>query len=221
MAAGCAAPSRWRPTARYIGDKLGPYEIVAPIGAGGMGEVYKARDTRLRREVAVKTLPGEFAADTTRRQRFEAEARAASGVYLLRDGHLPQRTWQARARHLHPVTPPRYGSITRSFRVACRPGEVPFVRVVPSALGWDPPQVRPRRRSAGERGPEPIWPGGNPPPRISVGYRTRSPDRSSALRASSDRTTFRFFSVSAPVTLVALAEPHAPELALHGVARKP
>ena len=43
------------------GTRLGPYEIVAPIGAGGMGEVYKARDTRLDREVAVKILPAEFA----------------------------------------------------------------------------------------------------------------------------------------------------------------
>jgi Tol biopolymer transport system component len=63
-----------------VGDKLGPYEIVAPIGAGGMGEVYKARDARLKREVAVKTLSGEFAADTTRRQRFEAEARAVAAL---------------------------------------------------------------------------------------------------------------------------------------------
>ncbi len=59
---------------------LGPYEILAPIGAGGMGEVYKARDTRLDRTVAVKVLPAEWAGDVQRRQRFEREARAVSAL---------------------------------------------------------------------------------------------------------------------------------------------
>ena len=62
------------------GTKLGPYEVLAPIGAGGMGEVYRARDARLGREVAVKVLPGEFSADSGRRSRFEQEARAASAL---------------------------------------------------------------------------------------------------------------------------------------------
>jgi serine/threonine protein kinase/Tol biopolymer transport system component len=62
------------------GQKLGPYEILAPLGVGGMGEVYRARDTRLRRELAIKVLPPELAADADRRQRFEQEARAASGL---------------------------------------------------------------------------------------------------------------------------------------------
>src|SRR5205809_2163105 len=60
------------------GTKLGPYEIVAPLGAGGMGEVYRARDTRLGREVAVKVLPESFSKDPDRLRRFEQEARAAS-----------------------------------------------------------------------------------------------------------------------------------------------
>jgi serine/threonine protein kinase len=60
------------------GTRLGPYEIVAPIGAGGMGEVYRARDTRLRREVALKILPGDVSDDPTRRARFEHEAHAAA-----------------------------------------------------------------------------------------------------------------------------------------------
>jgi len=59
------------------GTKLGPYEILAPIGAGGMGEVYRAKDPRLGREVAVKVLPASFSQDADRLKRFEQEARAA------------------------------------------------------------------------------------------------------------------------------------------------
>ncbi|HEY3123837.1 MAG TPA: protein kinase [Thermoanaerobaculia bacterium] len=59
------------------GSRLGPYEILAPLGAGGMGEVYRARDPRLGREVAVKVLPASFSKDPDRLRRFEHEARAA------------------------------------------------------------------------------------------------------------------------------------------------
>jgi Tol biopolymer transport system component len=59
------------------GTRLGPYEILAPIGAGGMGEVYRAKDPRLGREVAVKVLPASFSQDADRLRRFEQEARAA------------------------------------------------------------------------------------------------------------------------------------------------
>src|ERR1700746_1126310 len=62
------------------GDKLGPYEIVASLGAGGMGEVYRARDPRLGREVAVKVLPAYFCRDPDRLRRFEQEARAAGAL---------------------------------------------------------------------------------------------------------------------------------------------
>src|SRR5215469_4585962 len=62
------------------GTKLGPYEILSALGAGGMGEVYLARDTRLDRTVAVKTLPTHLSSDPVRRQRFEREARAISAL---------------------------------------------------------------------------------------------------------------------------------------------
>jgi hypothetical protein len=62
------------------GTRLGVYEIVAPLGAGGMGEVYRARDTRLSREVAIKVLPSATASDPDRRLRFEQEARSASAL---------------------------------------------------------------------------------------------------------------------------------------------
>src|SRR5918995_3219762 len=57
------------------GSRLGPYEIVSPVGAGGMGEVFKARDTRLDRTVAIKVLPAAIALDPHVRERFEREAR--------------------------------------------------------------------------------------------------------------------------------------------------
>ncbi|MFZ3340114.1 MAG: protein kinase [Terriglobales bacterium] len=62
------------------GTKLGPYEILTPLGAGGMGEVYRARDTRLGREVALKILPHSFASDADRLRRFEQEARAVAAL---------------------------------------------------------------------------------------------------------------------------------------------
>ena len=62
------------------GTRLGPYEILSPIGAGGMGEVYRARDTRLDRTVAIKVLPSHLSSDTELRQRFEREAKAVSSL---------------------------------------------------------------------------------------------------------------------------------------------
>src|SRR5262245_14212655 len=62
------------------GARLGPYEIVAPLGAGGMGEVFRARDTRLGREVAVKVLPAHLSNNSEVRARFEREARTVSSL---------------------------------------------------------------------------------------------------------------------------------------------
>jgi len=67
------------------GTRFGPYEIIAPLGAGGMGEVYRARDIRLDRTVAIKVLTGALAADSESRQRFEQEARA---IAALNDPHI-------------------------------------------------------------------------------------------------------------------------------------
>jgi eukaryotic-like serine/threonine-protein kinase len=62
------------------GTKLGPYEILSPLGAGGMGEVYRARDTRLDRSVAVKILPSHLSEDPEAKQRFDREARTISSL---------------------------------------------------------------------------------------------------------------------------------------------
>ena len=70
------------------GGRLGPYEIVSMIGAGGMGEVYRARDTRLQRDVAIKILPAAFAADVDRVKRFEREAQALAALNHPNVAHI-------------------------------------------------------------------------------------------------------------------------------------
>ena len=67
------------------GTTLGPYEILASLGAGGMGEVYRARDTRLGRDVAIKVLPSHLSSDPELKERFQREARAISS---LNHGHI-------------------------------------------------------------------------------------------------------------------------------------
>src|ERR1035437_4122025 len=71
-----------RPRLMYIstGSRLGPYEILGPLGAGGMGEVYRARDERLKRDVAIKVLPASYSQDSDRLRRFEQEAQAAGAL---------------------------------------------------------------------------------------------------------------------------------------------
>ena len=63
-----------------VGARLGAYEITSPLGAGGMGEVYRARDTNLNREVAIKVLPAEMAGDADRLARFEREAKLLAAL---------------------------------------------------------------------------------------------------------------------------------------------
>ena len=62
------------------GTRLGPYEVVSPIGKGGMREVYRPRDTKLERDVAIKVLPGEFANDDERLARFERKAKLLASL---------------------------------------------------------------------------------------------------------------------------------------------
>jgi hypothetical protein len=108
------------------GTRLGPYEILAPMGAGGMGEVYKARDSRLGRDVALKILPAAFASDADRVRRFEQEGRAAAALNHLnivvvhdvglQDGvfYVPPSCWRGetlRERLAGPALPVRKATV--------------------------------------------------------------------------------------------------------------
>jgi Protein kinase domain len=82
------------------GDRLGPYEILSPLGAGGMGEVYRARDAKLERDVAVKVLPERLASDADSLSRFDREARAVAALShpnILSTGRRCGSAWR-RAR---------------------------------------------------------------------------------------------------------------------------
>ena len=107
------------------GHRLGPYEIIAPLGAGGMGEVYRARDERLQRDVAIKVLPVAVAGDPERLARFEREARALA--QLLADPFFaqapPKSTGRERfgiafAERLSVARRPHVGQFEVSFRDA-------------------------------------------------------------------------------------------------------
>src|SRR5580693_3703532 len=86
------------------GTRLGPYEVTGPLGAGGMGEVYRARDARLNRDVAIKILPPAFADDAARMARFQREAQVLAAlnhpniaaIYGLEDAALVMNWWKGR-----------------------------------------------------------------------------------------------------------------------------
>ena len=84
------------------GARLGPYEVLAAVGAGGMGEVYRARDTKLGREVALKLLPAAFASDSERLARFEREAKLLASLN------------HSNIAHLYGFEPPRPATAPRS-----------------------------------------------------------------------------------------------------------
>ena len=108
-----------------VGTRLGPYEILAPIGAGGMGEVYRARDTRLHRDVAIKILPEAFGSDPDRRARFEREARAVAA--LSHPGILAIHDFGTDGRITYAVTELLDGSTLRARLDA---GPIPPRKVV-------------------------------------------------------------------------------------------
>ena len=77
------------------GSQLGPYRIVGALGAGGMGEVFRATDTRLDRAVAIKVLPGHVADDPVQRERFEREARAIAALNHRKHLHVARHRSRA------------------------------------------------------------------------------------------------------------------------------
>jgi serine/threonine protein kinase len=137
------------------GTRLGPYEILSPLGAGGMGEVYRARDTRLGREVAIKVLPASFSQDTDRLRRFEQEAKTAGSL------NHPNITANVSLRLQLSCGPT--GSTSR--RIGSRPEQA-----------FKPPSRAPARRGDFDRA------GSEPPSRCGLGNagsrpRVRSPRR--------------------------------------------
>ena len=99
------------------GTKLGPYEILEPLGAGGMGEVYRGRDPRLNRDVAIKVLPAALAGDATRMARLQREAQVLASLshphlaalYEQSDSSMVVRqiVWNADQRYLGECVPQR------------------------------------------------------------------------------------------------------------------
>jgi serine/threonine protein kinase/Tfp pilus assembly protein PilF len=111
------------------GTRLGPYEILGPLGAGGMGEVYRARDPRLKREIAIKVLPEAAASDADRLRRLEREARAASAlnhpnIVTIYDIGQHEGTFYIAMEHVEGQT----------LREALREGPLPAERIIPLAV---------------------------------------------------------------------------------------
>ena len=135
------------------GTKLGPYEVIALIGAGGMGEVYKANDSRLHRHVAVKVLPQSLATDPDRLRRFEQEARSAGAmnhpnVVAVYDVGLHEGAPYIVSELLHGETlrGKKERSVSQVARAVSGTSPKPR-RVNPLAPQWGPSSPRPRRGS--------------------------------------------------------------------------
>ena len=109
------------------GSRLGPYEILSPLGAGGMGEVYLARDTRLGRTVAIKVLQPAFSDDPSHRARIEREAKTIASLshpYICTGGIAVPDQYRHRCRPSHHAPDfPRYFGISRSVKGLARPAE--------------------------------------------------------------------------------------------------
>jgi len=127
-------PERWATVetapATLVGRRLGTYQMLAPLGAGGMGEVYRARDTRLGRDVAIKILPRAFTSDPDRLARFEREARVLASlnhqniatIHGVEDTDGDRAIDQAGARYAHDARHSVAGRLApdRGYEDACR-----------------------------------------------------------------------------------------------------
>src|SRR5438270_357619 len=166
-----------------VGSRLGPYEIVAPIGAGGMGEVYKARDTRLDRSVAVKILPSAFADNAQLKIRFEREAKTIS---QLTHPHICPLYEMATGRRA-------FDGKTKTSLIAAIVGGEPkpirdlqpltpaaFEHVVAKCLAKDPDQ---RWQSASDVASELEWIGGATSIEASAGHTARRDGRRMGMMA--------------------------------------
>ena len=108
------------------GTRLGPYEILSAIGAGGMGEVYRARDTKLDRDVAIKVLPEAFAADPERIARFQREAKTLAslnhphiaGIYRIASGAPRRCSFERRTMGPSPSSTSRRRQLMAGFAVS-------------------------------------------------------------------------------------------------------
>ena len=129
------------------GARLGPYEILAPIGSGGMGEVYRARDTKLGRDVAIKILPDVFAADAGRVARFQREAKALASLNHTNIGGIYglEETATGTGGRLHALVLEFVDGPTLADRIA--KGSTPSTRLCRSS-GRSPTRSKPLTTTA-------------------------------------------------------------------------
>ena len=141
------------------GDRLGPYEVLAIVGEGGMGQVYRARDTRLGRQVAIKILPENLAADPDRTARFEREARTLAS---LNHPHIAQIYGTEQSGETHALV------------MELVEGEDLAQRIARGPIPWRCPRVR--RLAPPKRRPD--------PPSPSIAPRSPAPRACSSGRAA-------------------------------------